>query len=108
MSRPAPRLRRHRADAPTSAVVAAVAPSVGIANPKGAPATIPCPCCGRPIPEVDWRPVPVRWAELVHLVDGARARGWDEESLEYLRQSMGLAWAKAFRRGEVARAGEGP
>jgi hypothetical protein len=34
------------------------------------------------------------WAELEHLVEGARQRGYSEAQLEYLRSCIGLAWAK--------------
>ena len=60
-----------------------------------------CPCCGHPIPEEDVRPVPPRWSEIVELVEGARARGWSEEQVNYLRAAIGIAWTKAFRRGEL-------
>jgi hypothetical protein len=58
-----------------------------------------CPCCGHALPEVDIRPKPARWEELVHLVDGARARKFTEDQLEYLRMSLGLAWTTALSRG---------
>ena len=51
------------------------------------------------MPGVDVRQVPVRWAELEHLVEGARRRGFGEEQLEYLRSCLGLSWAKAMSRG---------
>lgn len=41
--------------------------------------------------------VPPPWAKLLHLVDGARARGWKtEEQLEYLRACLAVCWAQAF------------
>jgi hypothetical protein len=63
---------------------------------------IPCPCCGAIIPEVDFRPVQPRWVELVHLIDGARARGWTHDQIRYLESCLGLAWTKGFTRGELA------
>lgn len=60
-----------------------------------------CPCCGNFIPEIDVRPDPPRWGELVDLVEGARKRGFTPEQLEYLRACLGVCWAKAFKRGEV-------
>jgi hypothetical protein len=67
-----------------------------------APRLVPCPCCGRPLPEDDVRPVPPRWAELVELVDGARKRDFSEPQLDYFRACIGVIWTKAFRRGEGA------
>jgi hypothetical protein len=65
-----------------------------------------CPCCGAPMPfDEDVRPIKPRWIELVELVEGARSRGWPEEFVAYLAACMGIAWAKAFRRG-AARAEE--
>ena len=37
------------------------------------------------------RPV---WAQLHHLVQGARVRGFTEAQCEYLTSCIGIAWAK--------------
>lgn len=63
---------------------------------------IPCPCCGQIIQEADWRARPARWEELNHLLDGARARGWTHDQVRYLAACLGICWAKAFKRGELA------
>jgi hypothetical protein len=46
------------------------------------------------------RPV---WSQLDHLVDGARARGFDEAQCEYLTSCIGIAWAKACFHTEARR-----
>jgi hypothetical protein len=52
--------------------------------------------------DVDVRRVPPDWAELLPLVEGARQRGFTEAQVDYLRSVVGLAWAKAFRKGQGA------
>jgi hypothetical protein len=57
--------------------------------------------------DLDSRRVPPQWSELVDLVDGARQRGFTDAQLDYLTSVVGIAWAKAFVRGEHAgRSGE--
>lgn len=40
------------------------------------------------------------WAQLDHLVIGARSRGFSSAQLEYLSSCIGLAWAKGLNAGK--------
>ncbi len=50
--------------------------------------------------EEDVRRVVPAWDDVAELVEGARARGWTEAQIDYLRAVVGITWTKAFRRGE--------
>lgn len=43
------------------------------------------------------------WAQLDHLVRGARTHGYTEAQIEYLMSCMGITWAKACFASERAR-----
>ena len=47
----------------------------------------------------DDRPVKPAWEELSHLVEAAEGRGWSPEQLDYLRSSIGIAYAKGVHKG---------
>jgi hypothetical protein len=54
------------------------------------------------VEELDPRPRPPDWAQLIDMVDGAAARGYTREQIDYLRAVVGICWAKAFKAGESA------
>jgi hypothetical protein len=45
--------------------------------------------------EPDVRPVRPDWGRLSGLLEGARARGFDPKTIDYLEQCLGLCWATA-------------
>jgi hypothetical protein len=62
-----------------------------------------CPRCAQVLPEDDARPTPQDDRATVELYDGARARGFTDAQVEYLRSCVGLAWSKAYRAGKAVR-----
>jgi hypothetical protein len=51
--------------------------------------------------DLDPRPRPPDWAQLIDMVEGARSRGFTQDQIDYLRAVVGIAWAKAHRAGEA-------
>jgi hypothetical protein len=51
--------------------------------------------------DVDPRPRPPDWAQLLDMIEGARSRGFTQDQVNYLRAVVGVCWAKAFKAGEA-------